>query len=127
MLRPVLAVAAGFVVLGAMAIGADSLVFYLFPHEFGPGGLVRSTQLLLFMLSYTLIAAAVGGYTTSRIAPASAKPCVFALALLVVAMTAVNLAVTDPAVPAWWKVALLILCGPSVWLGSWFRARTARL
>lgn len=126
MLKAALAVIAGFVSVGGVAVGLDAGFERLFPDQYGPQGEVRSLAMLLFILLYTLLSCLFGGWITAAIARQKAMGASMALAALVMLMTIVNLTLIPNQLPVWWRLVCLILSGPAVVLGGWLRTRGRR-
>lgn len=123
MLRAVLAILAGFAVMGVTAVGSDMALGRIMRNEFGPGGDVKSVSVLAAILAYTLVACALGGYVTAAIAKDRPIQCAAMLAMLIAVMTIGNLVTMPGSTPLWWKILGGALSGPSAFFGGWIRAR----
>jgi hypothetical protein len=122
MLRSIAAVLFGFVLIGALSVGADVVLRQAMPTAFDAAGRVDSVPVLLLMMGYVGLFAVTGCYLTARLAPR--RPMLHALVLgaLGLAFTAYNtLAVFWDTAPAWYHVASLALVMPYAWLGGRLR------
>jgi hypothetical protein len=120
--RSIAAVLAGFILIGALSVGADLLLRQAVPTAFGPAGRVDSVPILLLMMGYVGVFAVGGCYLAARLAPS--RPMIHALVLgaLGLLFTGYNTIVVfwDTA-PAWFHVASLLLVMPYAWLGGRLR------
>jgi hypothetical protein len=121
MLRSIAAVLFGFVLIGALSIGADLVLKQAMPTAFDAAGRVDTIPVLLLMMGYVGLFATTGCYLTARLAPR--RPMLHALVLGTLGL-AFNVAGTmtlwDTA-PAWYHVASLALVMPYAWLGGRLR------
>ncbi len=121
MLRSIAAVLFGFVLIGALSIGADVVLKQAMPTAFGAAGRVDSVPVLLLMMGYVGLFAVTGCYLTARLAPR--RPMLHALVLGALGLAfnvAGSMALWDTA-PTWYHVASLALVMPYAWLGGRLR------
>ncbi len=121
MLRSIAAVLFGFVLIGALSIGADVVLRQALPTAFDAAGRVESVDVLLLMMGYVGLFAVTGCYLTARIAPG--RPMLHALVLGALGLAfniAGSIALWDTA-PAWYHVASLVLVMPYAWVGGLLR------
>lgn len=122
MLRSIAAVLFGFLLIGALSVGADLVLKQAMPTAFDAAGRVDSTPVLLLMMGYVGLFAVTGCYLTARLAPG--RPMLHALVLgaLGLAFTGYNtFAVFWDTAPAWYHVASLALVMPYAWIGGRLR------
>ena len=123
MLRSIAAIVFGFVLIGALAFGADAVLRSVMPSAFSPSGRVDSVPILLLMQAYVIIFAVTGCYLAARLAPR--RPLAHALVLGALGL-AFNVAGTIAmwnTAPAWYHVMALALVMPAAWLGGRLRER----
>ena len=121
MLRSIAAIVLGFVLIGALAFGADAVLRSVMPSAFSPSGRVDSVPILLLMQAYVIIFAVTGCYLAARLAPR--RPLAHALVLGALGL-AFNVAGTIAmwnTAPAWYHVMALALVMPAAWLGGRLR------
>ena len=124
MLRSIGAIVIGFLVIAALAFGADALLRALMPSAF-EGGRIDSTPVLLLATAYIGVFAVFGCYLTARLAPN--RPMMHALVLGVLGLLfniAGSVAMWDTA-PAWYHILNLALVMPYAYLSG--RLREAEL
>ncbi len=121
MLRSIAAVLVGFVLIGALSVGADMVLRQAMPTAFDAAGRVDSVPVLLLMMGYVGLFAVTGCYLTARLAPR--RPMLHAMVLGVLGLAfnvAGSVALWDTA-PVWYHVASLTLVMPYAWLGGRIR------
>ena len=124
MLRSIGAIVTGFIVIAALAFGADAVLRALVPSAFD-GLRIVSTPVLLLAIGYVGLFAVFGCYLTARLAPN--RPMTHALvlgALGLVFNIAGSIAMWGSA-PAWYHIVNLLLVMPYAYLGG--RLREAEL
>jgi hypothetical protein len=117
-LRSVLAVVAGFVVIGVLAVGAGMLVASLWPDAVDATGNPATTTARLAQLLYVGVLATFGCWLAGRLAPG--RPMAHALAVGVLGLilnVASAWAVRD-AHPAWYLAAGVLTTMLWAWLGG---------
>ena len=123
LLRTALAVVVGFVLIGALAFGAGTLLAGAMPASFDATGTPTTLPLLLLTTAYVGLFATIGCYVAARLAPA--HPMRHALALGVLGL-ALNVATSIPVwgdVPAWYLGLNVTLTMAWAWLGGRLRER----
>ena len=123
MVRSVVAVVAGFVLIGALAMGTDRLVMQAVPSAFDDAGRTRHIGILMLMAAYVAVYAIAGCYVTARLAPN--RPMRHALILGALGL-AMNIAATISlwgTAPAWYHILNLVLVMPYAWIGGRLRER----
>jgi hypothetical protein len=123
MLRSILAVVAGFLVIGALAGLTDLAVRAMVPGLFAPNGAVTDPMLLGVTEVYVFVYATFGCWLCARIA--RRRPMFHALVLGVLGLifNVVGSSMTWQLYPAWYHVVALILVMPAAWLGGWIAER----
>lgn len=118
MLRSVLAIVAGFVVIGVLAMGTDALVRAAVPTAYDASGRMDGVPWLLATNAYVFVYAVFGCWLAGRLAPR--RPLLHAIILGVLGLV-FNVAGAvqqwDTA-PAWYHVVSLALALPAAWLGG---------
>jgi hypothetical protein len=118
-LRSVLAVLAGFFLIGLLGFLADTLLQSL--------GVLPETGTMRFedwqsllALSYHLIFVLTGGYVTARLAPDGPIAHAIALGILGVVFSVLGLIaiISGDLAPAWYGWALIIFSIPVTWAGG---------
>lgn len=132
MIRSILAIVAGIVVLTvvsfAIEAAADPLLMHLFPRTLPDAAvLAESFPARLFMLLYTALAVAAGGYMTAWIAGRAQLAHAAIMASIEVAFTlyvmiAAPIPEAHPA-PRWGWIAGMILMIPAACLGAAIRKK----
>ncbi|MGZ8491143.1 MAG: hypothetical protein ACXWZS_02945 [Gemmatirosa sp.] len=123
MLRSIGAIAAGFVVIGALAFGTDAALRTSAPQFYGPDNRVTDVALLLFTLFYVFAYATFGCWLTARLAPSRPMRHALILGALGLVFNVVGTAQMWHTAPAWYHVVALALVMPAAWLGGWIRER----
>jgi hypothetical protein len=119
--RSIGAIAAGFVLVVVLSIGADILFRALFPGSFDAAGRSTAGTVLLVTLGYVTVFAITGAYLTARLAPN--RPLGHALTLGAIAFILslpATIAAWDSA-PVWYHIGALALILPASWLGGRLR------
>jgi len=121
--RSIAAVVVGFVLIGALSVGADALLFQLVPEAFDADRRLTSTPLLLLTLLYVGAFATAGCYLCARLAPSRPMRHALILGALGLLMSAVVVSQTWNETPAWYN--LVGLATTMVWgyLGGLMRER----
>jgi hypothetical protein len=124
--RSIAAVVIGFVVIGALAFGADAILRATVPGAFTANGRMEDPAMLLFVLGYVTLFAVAGCYLTARLAPRRPMAHALVLGLLGLCFNVVGTMAQWDHAPAWYHVLALALVMPSAWLGGWLRERELR-
>lgn len=122
MLRSVAVVVCGFAAMTALSLVADAALMSVKPDLFSTGGVARSVPLLVFILIYSFVFLAVGGYLTAAIAKRSEINHVLALGALLLVMSVVASAQLWETAPAWWHIVSLASIVPGVLFGGFICA-----
>ena len=123
MWRSILAIAVGFVLIGALSIGTDALVHAAAPGRFDASGRTDSVPLLLFTLFYVGVYAVAGCYLTARLAPSHPMRHAMILGALGLAFNVMGSVAMWETVPVWYHVVALALVLPFAWMGGRLRER----
>lgn len=121
MVRSILAVIAGSLTWMVTALGMDTILMSLAPQWFGPNGKVESVPLMLFMMSYSLLFSALGGYVAALIAQRKEILHAFVLGVLQLLMGIVATIYFFDTAPLWWHLTFLTLLIPANIFGGWLR------
>ncbi len=126
-IRSVFAVLAGSITISLTAIGSAFLLGLLVPAAFQNDGQMPGTGILLFMLAYSTIFAALGGYITARLAASAPMAHVLVLAILqLLSGLAVTMLQMGSAVPQWFQILMAMLPVPVILLGGkLYRAKSS--
>jgi hypothetical protein len=126
MVRSVAAVLAGIVVLTiasfAIEAAANPLVLRVFPDALQGGAPLRhALPARLFMMAYTMLSVAAGGYVTAWIARRAKVWHAVIMGAIEAALTAYAMLKLPHQAPLWaWLVGMVLLV-PAAWLGAVFR------
>ena len=118
MLRSVLAIVAGFVLIGALSVGTDALVRAAAPRAFDAAGRTDSVPILLLTIAYVGVYAVAGCYLAARLAPDRPMLHAMILGALGLAFNVLGTIKKWDSAPAWYHVAALALVLPYAWLGG---------
>jgi hypothetical protein len=123
MLRSIVAIAVGFLLIGALAMGTDMIVMKAMPGAFDEAGRTSDLSILMLMAAYVAVYAITGCYVTARLAPD--RPMLHALILgaLGLAMNIVATISLWGTAPAWYHILNLLLVMPYAWIGGRLRER----
>ena len=122
-LRSVLAIVAGFILIGLLALGTDGLARAIRPDIFGPNSSTSNVNYLIIAIIYVGIYATAGCWLAATLA--GRRPMLHALILGVLGLV-FNLAAVPgmwALFPHWYTVVSLILVMPVAWLGGRIRER----
>ncbi|HEX2191368.1 MAG TPA: hypothetical protein VHG51_20825 [Longimicrobiaceae bacterium] len=121
MLRSIAAVVVGFVLIGALSLGADAVLKRAMPTAFDAAGRTDSVPVLLLVMGYVGLFAVSGCYLAARMAPR--RPMLHALVLggLGLAFNVAGTIAMWDAAPAWYHAASLLLVMPYAWVGGRLR------
>jgi hypothetical protein len=131
MIRSVLAVLAGIVALTvtSFAIEAvtDPLMRWIFADEPSDRTAINhSVPVRLFMLIYTTLCVAVGGYVTAWVARRSEVRHAVIMGAIQLAMTAGAMIALPGQAPLWFWIAGMALMAPAAWCGGIIRVGQAK-
>ena len=122
-LRSVLAIVAGFILIGLLALGTDGLAHAVRPDIFGPNSSTSNVPYLIIAIIYVGVYATAGCWLAATLA--GRRPMLHALILGVLGLV-FNLAAVPgmwALFPHWYTVVSLILVMPFAWLGGRIRER----
>ena len=122
-LRSVLAIVAGFILIGLLAVGTDGLAHAIRPDIFGPNSSTSNVPYLVIAIFYVGVYATAGCWLAATLA--GRRPMFHALILGVLGLI-FNLAAVPgmwALFPHWYTVVSLILVMPFAWLGGRIRER----
>lgn len=132
MIRSVLAVLAGIVVLTvtsfAIEAAADPLLMRMFPHAL-PNEAVMSQNVpaKLFMVFYTMLCVAAGGYVTAWVARRSKMWHAIIMGAIEAALTVWVMIKFSHHAPLWSWILGIGLIVPAAWLGGVIRAKRTKI
>lgn len=117
-LRSVLAVVAGFLVIGALAFGTGKLMQTTWPAQHDAAGTPTTTLMMIVQLFYVGVYATFGCWLAARLAPG--RPMLHALVLgaLGLALNIPSAIVMRDSAPAWYLAAGVVTTMLWAWLGG---------
>ncbi len=121
-LRAFLALAAGFLTMAVLVAVLTALLMRLTPSWVGEQGKPRPGYIFV-NLGYSFLAAAAGGYVTSRMAVANPLYHVLALGIIVLALAALSALQSKGKQPIWYQLTLVALTPLGVLAGGLARLR----
>ena len=121
MWRTLVAVLAGWVLVGILVVLTDSILMKVFPKDYVAGQMPPDHLTAISLITATLYSAA-GGWLTARLA--RSRPWLHAGYLIVwgETMGLVSLALTWGQIQLWYQIGLLVLWPAAVAAGCWARA-----
>lgn len=117
---------AGFLLTGALALGADLLLIRLVPGAFDAAGGVESPLILVIMLAYVFVFATFGCYVCGRLAPRAPLKHALVLGVLALVLNIIGAVLKWKLTPAWYHVVALLIPMPSAWIGGQIAAGRRR-
>ena len=124
MLRSILAVVAGFLVIGLLAVGTDLAVIRAFPAHFDAKGGTTNPAFLALALAYVGVYATFGCWLAARLAPSHPMRHALVLGARGLAFNVAGSMARWETAPVLWYHALGL--GTTMlwaWLGGWIRER----
>jgi hypothetical protein len=121
--RSILAIVVGFILIGVLAFGMDSMVRSAMPAMFDASGRTDNVLMLLFTIAYVGVFAIMGCYIAARLAPKEPMKHALILGLLGLVFNIVGATMTWDTAPAWYHVVSLALVMPYAWIGGRIRER----
>ncbi len=125
--RSIVAIVIGFVLIGALAVGADAAFHVLRPGYFTADGGTTTPVALLIMLAYVFVFATLGCYITGRLAPNRPLRHAMILGVLGLVFNVVGTIRLWHTAPAWYHVAALLMVLPAAYLGGFIAERRSPL
>ena len=123
MARSILAIVAGFVLIGALSFAGDAVLSMAMPDEVAHGQTITSLPALLISLLYVAVFAIGGCYLTARLAPHHPLRHALILGALGLVFQLAMLPAVRDTVPPWYLVVSLLLVMPYAWIGGMLRER----
>lgn len=121
--RSIVAIAVGFVVIAALALGTDLAIRAAIPGAFGPTGRTDSVPILLLVLGYVGLYATFGCWLAARLAPDRPMRHAIILGLLGFAFNIMGTIAAWDTAPRWYHISALCLVMLWAWLGGYIRER----
>ena len=121
--RSILAIVAGFLVIGALAFGTDGVLRSTVPGIFGPGDRVDSVPWLFVMQGYVFAYAVFGCWLAARLAPNHPMRHALILGALGLVFNVMGSAANWAQLPAWYHLLAWALVMPAAWVGGRLRER----
>jgi len=118
----VLGVAAGFAAASMLILLGDLALREMVPDQFDAQGRTGSAGVLLCILLYMAIFAAVGGYVAARIADQQPVAHALATGVVLLVMSALLTVTAWHTAPGWYHAAALLLIVPATYVGGKIRA-----
>lgn len=120
--RSILAVVAGFVVIGVLSVGTNMALHAagILPPADQP---ISSVPLLLLMTAYVAAYAIFGCWLAAALAPSHPMRHALILGVLGLAFNLMSTAAVWNLYPRWWIVLSLLLVMPYAWIGGRLRER----
>ena len=122
-LRSILAVATGFLLIGALAFGTGLLLRGAMPAAFDAAGNPTTVPLMLLTTLYVGVYATAGCWLAARLAPSHPMRHALVLGLLGLALNAAGSVAIRGTVPDWYLGLNLALTMVWAWLGGRLRER----
>jgi hypothetical protein len=122
--KSIWAVLAGFLLLMALSISADFLLWALFPETFGHSGANLTWLASMVTILYGAASCVAGGYLTARLS--GSRPVMHAAVLGGVMLLCGLVGLVGSRAPVWFNLGFLAMILPSVWAGALVRTRRAK-
>jgi hypothetical protein len=122
-MKSVLAVAAGFVAIVVLSLGADMVLRALLPHRFSPDGAAKDAAVLIIALFYSAAFAVLGCYLAACLSPQNPKRHAMILGCIGLLLSIVATIVNWKTAPIWYHIIALLLILPAAWVGGEMRER----
>ena len=123
MVRSIVAVVAGFVVVGLLIALAQAGVIAAFPAHFDAKGGTSHLGMLLLMQGYVAVAATFGGWLAARLAPTAPLRHALIVGALGVLVNVASAAMSWALYPSWAHVVGILTAMLWAWLGGTIRER----
>ena len=118
MMRSVLAIVAGFLLIGILSFGADAALRASMPELVSPTGRVDSPAVLALTIAYVGLFAITGCYMTGMLAPSRPMRHAIILGVLGLAFNVAGSAAMWNTAPAWYHIVSLALVMPYAYIGG---------
>ena len=122
-LRSVLAIVAGFILIGLLAYGTDGIAHAIRPDIFGPNSSTSNVPYLVIAVIYVGVYATAGCWLAAALG--GRRPMLHAMILGVLGLV-FNIAAVPgmwSLFPHWYTIVSLVLVMPFAWLGGRLRER----
>ena len=120
-MRSVWAVLAGFVLIGLLSFGTDSIMHALSPWAYDDKGGTMNLPILVVSMIYSAVYGLVGCYVAARLAPSNPMKHALILGLIGVLVTGLINYGLWGRVPAWWSMGNVLLVMPLAWFAGRLR------
>ena len=117
-LRSVLAVVAGFLVIGVLAFGTGKIVQSMAPTQFDAAGTPTTTMMMLVQLLYVGVYATFGCWLAGRLAPSRPMTHALAVGVLGLALNVPSAIALRGTHPMWYLVVGVVTTMLWAWLGG---------
>lgn len=117
-LRSVLAVVAGFVVIGILAFGTGKLVQSMSPAQFDAAGNPTTMPMMLLQLAYVGVYATFGCWLAGRLAPSRPMAHALVVGVLGLALNVPSAMALRDTHPMWYLVVGIATTMLWAWLGG---------
>ena len=124
-LRSVLAVVAGFLVIGALAFGTGKLLQSSSPAQFDAAGAPTTVAMMLVQLLYVGVYATFGCWLAGRLAPGRPMLHALAVGVLGLALNVPSALMLRDTHPTWYLAAGVLTTMLWAWLGGRIAERQA--
>jgi hypothetical protein len=121
-MRSVGAVLTAFAIASILAIGADYLMFRLFPASFDNQGISHDARVLVLVLCYSIGFVCLGGYIAAALATHSKRKHAIGFGIVILAATAVATSQNSDSAPAWYNISNLAMVLPAAAFGGRLRS-----
>lgn len=122
-LRSSLAIVAGVVTIGALALAADELMRRLAPASFDQTALTGLTLVRIIMILYAAAISGLGGWIAARISGRADLCDVWILTGVQLVVTVLAIVASFDGRLAWFYICTILTAPESVWLGGWIHNR----
>ena len=123
-LRSVLAVVAGFCVIGALAFGTGKIFQSMSPAQFDASGIPTTTVMMIVQLLYVGVIATFGCWLAGRLAPSRPMAHALAVGVLGLALNIPSAIMLRDTHPMWYIATGVLTTVLWAWLGGRLAERT---
>jgi len=121
LLRGFLAIVAGMIVVTAASFGADVLLARIAPAAFDSFGRVNDPSILVALVGFGAVVAALAGWTVAAIARGAELRVAAVFALLLLAISALGALQGLDTAPLWYHASSVTAVTVAVFVGAWIR------